>query len=131
MTSLTYLQGYPEHLLAQVRTLIAEQRLGAVLEKRYPGAHDYATDKALYHYTQELKSQFLRNAPPINKVMYDSKIHVLKKCAGAAYRRLARSGRQAQGKGGDPRRHRISQRPGAILTDDCGSRTGAPERERS
>lgn len=50
MTSLTYLQGYPEHLLAQVRTLIAEQRLGAVLEKRYPGAHDYATDKALYHY---------------------------------------------------------------------------------
>lgn len=78
MTSLTYFQGYPEHLLAQVRALIAEQRLGAVLEKRYPGAHDYATDKALYHYTQELKSQFLRNAPPINKVMYDSKIHVLK-----------------------------------------------------
>ncbi len=36
MTSLTYLQGYPEHLLAQVRALIAEQRLGAVLEKRYP-----------------------------------------------------------------------------------------------
>ncbi len=28
MTSLTYLQGYPEHLLAQVRALIAEQRLG-------------------------------------------------------------------------------------------------------
>ncbi|ATT81807.1 M48 family metallopeptidase [Salmonella enterica] len=82
MTSLTYLQGYPEHLLAQVRTLIAEQRLGAVLEKRYPGAHDYATDKALYHYTQELKSQFLRNAPPINKVMYDSKIHVLKNALG-------------------------------------------------
>lgn len=82
MTSLTYLQGYPEHLLAQVRALIAEQRLGAVLEKRYPGAHDYATDKALYHYTQELKSQFLRNAPPINKVMYDSKIHVLKNALG-------------------------------------------------
>lgn len=35
MTSLTYLQGYPEHLLAQVRALIAEQRLGAVLEKRF------------------------------------------------------------------------------------------------
>ncbi len=28
MTSLTYLQGYPEHLLAQVRALIAEQRRG-------------------------------------------------------------------------------------------------------
>lgn len=90
-----------------MRALIAEQRLGAVLEKRYPGAHDYATDKALYHYTQELKSQFLRNAPPINKVMYDSKIHVLKMrwdCIPLS----ARSGRQAQGKGGDPRRHRVS-----------------------
>ncbi|MGE9526850.1 metal-dependent hydrolase, partial [Escherichia coli] len=37
MSLLTYLQGYPENLLSQVRTLIAEQRLGAVLEKRYPG----------------------------------------------------------------------------------------------
>ncbi|EBG2762587.1 M48 family metallopeptidase [Salmonella enterica subsp. enterica] len=55
---------------------------GSSAGKRYPGAHDYATDKALYHYTQELKSQFLRNAPPINKVMYDSKIHVLKNALG-------------------------------------------------
>ena len=63
MSQLTYLQGYPEHLLDQVRTLISEQRLGAVLEKRYPGTHDFATDKALWQYTQDLKSQFLRNAP--------------------------------------------------------------------
>lgn len=32
MNELNYLQGYPENLLSQVRTLIAEQRLGAVLE---------------------------------------------------------------------------------------------------
>lgn len=56
MNQLTYLQGYPEHLLSQVRTLIAEQRLGAVLEKRYPGTHDFATDKALWQYTQDLKN---------------------------------------------------------------------------
>ncbi|MBD5754410.1 metal-dependent hydrolase, partial [Citrobacter freundii] len=55
MSQLTYLQGYPENLLSQVRTLIAEQRLGAVLEKRYPGTHDFATDKALWQYTQDLK----------------------------------------------------------------------------
>ncbi len=78
MSNLTYLQGYPEQLLSQVRTLINEQRLGDVLAKRYPGTHDYATDKALWQYTQDLKNQFLRNAPPINKVMYDNKIHVLK-----------------------------------------------------
>lgn len=53
MNELNYLQGYPENLLSQVRTLIAEQRLGAVLEKRYPGTHDFATDKALWQYTQD------------------------------------------------------------------------------
>ena len=47
MSNLTYLQGYPEHLLAQVRTLIAEQRLGEVLQKRYPDTHNITTDKAL------------------------------------------------------------------------------------
>ena len=40
MSNLTYLQGYPEQLLSQVRTLINEQRLGDVLAKRYPGTHD-------------------------------------------------------------------------------------------
>lgn len=82
MNNLTYLQGYPEQLLSRVRTLINEQRLGDVLAKRYPGTHDYATDKALWQYTQDLKNQFLRNAPPINKVMYDNKIHVLKTRSG-------------------------------------------------
>lgn len=82
MSNLTYLQGYPEHLLSQVRTLINEQRLGDVLAKRYPGTHDYSTDKALWQYTQDLKNQFLRNAPPITKVMYDNKIHVLKTRSG-------------------------------------------------
>ena len=82
MSNLTYLQGYPEQLLSQGRTLINEQRLGDVLAKHYPGTHDYATDKALWQYTQDLKNQFLRNAPPINKVMYDNKIHVLKNALG-------------------------------------------------
>lgn len=74
--------GLSGEFTSQVRTLIAEQRLGAVLEKRYPRTHDFATDKALWQYTQDLKNQFLRNAPPLNKVMYDSKIHVLKNALG-------------------------------------------------
>jgi predicted metal-dependent hydrolase len=82
MTTLTYLQGYPESLLAQVQTLIAQNRLGEVLLKRYPDTHDITTDKALYVYTQDFKNQFLRNAPQINKVAYDSKIHVLKNALG-------------------------------------------------
>lgn len=82
MSNLIYLQGYPENLLAQVRTLVAEQRLGEVLEKRYPDTHDITTDKALWQYTQDLKGQYLKSASPINKVMYDNKIHVLKNALG-------------------------------------------------
>lgn len=82
MSELIYLQGYPEHLLSQVRTLINDQRLGDVLQQRYPDRHDIATDKALWGYTQGLKNQFLRSAPPVNKVMYDNKIHVLKNALG-------------------------------------------------
>ena len=82
MNTLTYLQGYPESLLAQVTTLIEQNRLGEVLQKRYPLSHDITTDKALYQYTQEMKNQYLRNAAPVNKVMYDSKIHVLNNALG-------------------------------------------------
>ncbi|MBS1205192.1 MAG: metal-dependent hydrolase [Proteobacteria bacterium] len=82
MNTLTYLQGYPESLLTQVTTLIEQNRLGEVLQKRYPLSHDITTDKALYQYTQEMKNQYLRNASPVNKVMYDSKIHVLNNALG-------------------------------------------------
>lgn len=67
---LFFVGGYEQSYLSSglsssyfpVRTLINEQRLGDVLAKRYPGTHDYATDKALWQYTQDLKNQFLRNA---------------------------------------------------------------------
>lgn len=82
MSDLIYLNGYPEHLLTQVRTLIREQRLASVLDKRYPQRHEITTDKALYQYTLALKNQFLRNASPISKVAFDSKIHVLNNALG-------------------------------------------------
>ncbi len=82
MSSLIYLQGYPEHLLSQVQTLIEHQRLGAFLQKRYPGSHDIISDKALYDYTQALKNRYMRNAPPISKVIWDNKIKVMKHALG-------------------------------------------------
>lgn len=129
MSNLTYLQGYPEHLLSQVRTLINEQRLGDVLAKRYPGTHDYATDKALWQYTQDLKNQFLRNAPPINKVMYDNKIHVLKNALGLHTAVSRVQGGKLKAKSRDPRRYRVSQRAGTVFAHDRGARVGAPEGE--
>ncbi|MDZ7277203.1 M48 family metallopeptidase [Pantoea eucrina] len=80
--SFIYLQGYPENLLAQVQTLIDQQRLGAVLLQRYPGKHDIVSDRALYDYTQALKNRFIRSAPPLNKVVWDNKIKVMKHALG-------------------------------------------------
>lgn len=82
MSSLIYLQGYPESLLSQVQTLIEQQRLAEVLQKRYPTSHTITSDKALYDYALNLKNVSLRNAPPLNKVIYDSKIKVMKHALG-------------------------------------------------
>lgn len=81
-TSLKYLQGYPEHLLAQVRQLMADDRLGEMLAKRYPERHDVRTDKALFDYTSELKARHLRNAEPLSKVLYDNKLKVISHALG-------------------------------------------------
>lgn len=82
MSELPYISGYPEHLVAQVRDLIAQDKLGAVLAKRYPDRHGISNDKALWAFTQDLKNRYMRSAPPINKVMFDNKIHVLKNALG-------------------------------------------------
>ena len=82
MQPLKYLSAYSDQTLAQVQQLIAQDKLGEVLKKRYPGAHEIRTDKALYDYVQDLKTEFLRNAEPINKVAFDSKIHVIQHALG-------------------------------------------------
>lgn len=82
MSELIYINGYPEHLLAQVRELIASNRLGKVLQQRYPERHGVNNDKALWAFTQTLKNRYMRSAPPVNKVMFDNKIHVLKNALG-------------------------------------------------
>ncbi|WP_394229358.1 M48 metallopeptidase family protein [Shewanella colwelliana] len=82
MTTLNYLQGYSPQLLAQINTLIAENRLRAALEKRYPQIHDIRSDKALYDYTIALKNRYLKKSQPLNKVLYDDKITLKKQALG-------------------------------------------------
>jgi len=77
-----YLAGYPAELVDQVRRLIAQDRLGAVLLRKYPEAHEVRTDKALYDYVQELKGDYLRNAGQISKVAFDSRMHVIRNALG-------------------------------------------------
>ncbi len=77
-----FLGAYPEAMRQQVSQLIAQDQLGEVLLKRYPKAHGIRTDRALYDYVQDIKTEFLRNAEPINKVTFDSKIHVIQHALG-------------------------------------------------
>jgi predicted metal-dependent hydrolase len=78
-----YLAGYPATLLDQVRQLIAEDKLVALLGQRYPqGVHDVQTDRALYAYVSDLKSEFMRKAEPLSKVMFDNKLHVIRNALG-------------------------------------------------
>lgn len=82
MQELKFLGAYSEQTRTQVAQLIAQNRLADVLRQRYGAAHTIRTDKALYDYIQELKNEFLRNADPINKVAFDSKIHVIQHALG-------------------------------------------------
>ena len=77
-----YLTGYPENLRAQVQQLLVQGRLGEMLLTKYRHAHDVRTDKALYDYVMALKNDFLRNAEPLSKVAFDSKLQVITHALG-------------------------------------------------
>ncbi|MGC5699534.1 M48 family metallopeptidase [Pseudomonas sp. NFXW11] len=82
MTALKYLQAYPVALQEQVRQLMAEDRLGEYLERRYPHKHQVQSDKALYSYALELKQEYLRNAPAIDKVLFDNRLDLTHRALG-------------------------------------------------
>ena len=79
---LPYLRGYPPELLAQVRQLIAAGRLAQTVAQRHPDAHEVRTERALYDYVTALKSSHMRSAPPVAKVAYDPKLHILRNVLG-------------------------------------------------
>ena len=82
MQTLKYLTAYPEQLRTQVSGLIAQDRLGDTLRQRYPAPHGIRTDRALYDYVQDLKDEYLRQAAPVSKVAFDSKIQVVQHALG-------------------------------------------------
>ena len=77
-----YLAGYSPQITAQVAQLMAENLLGESLRKHYPQTHTIRTDKALYDYAVAIKNEFLRTTPPLSRVAYDGKIHVINNALG-------------------------------------------------
>ena len=79
---LKYLNGYPPHVINQVRALIEAGRLGEYLGNKYDQVHSVRNDGQLYDYVQEMKNRYLRSAPPLAKVVYDTKLQVVKHALG-------------------------------------------------
>lgn len=79
---LRYLRGYPPELLHQVRELVAEGSLARTVAQRHPDLHEVRTERALYEYVNDLKSRYMKSAPPIAKVAFDPRLHVLENALG-------------------------------------------------
>ena len=80
--TMKYLAGYSDQVQAQVRELVAGDRLGAWLRDRYADVHAVRNDKALYEYTVAIKDRYLRKTEPLNKVVYDNKLQVVRHALG-------------------------------------------------
>lgn len=82
MEALKYLAGYPRHLQARAQELIEQGQLGAMLAEKYGETHAVRTDRQLHDYIQALKDRHLRKSVPLGKVIYDSKLQVMKHALG-------------------------------------------------
>ncbi len=66
----------------QVRVLIRADRLAETLARRHPEAHEVRTERALYDYVSEIKARRMKSAPPLSKVAYDPKLHIMRNVLG-------------------------------------------------
>jgi len=82
MQPFKYLTGYPDHVQVRVRELIEQGRLGSILAEKYDQPNTVRNDAQLYDYVQDLKDRHLRKSVPLGKVLYDSKLQVMKHALG-------------------------------------------------
>lgn len=77
-----YLPGYPAHVQAQVAQLHAQSQLGQYFRQRYPQPNTIQSDKALYDFCNGLKQRYLKNAPLLDKVYFDSQLTIERQTLG-------------------------------------------------
>jgi UTP pyrophosphatase len=82
VNGLRYLAGYPPAVLAEVQAALAQGRVAPMLQQRYPEAHAVRTDGALYEHVQALKSRFMRQSAPLQKVLYDPRLQLVHQALG-------------------------------------------------
>ena len=77
MMPLKYLSGYAPELQQQIQHMIEQDSLKTFLEKKHPELHEIRNDAALLTYVNTLKNRYMKKAPPLSKIVYDNKIHVI------------------------------------------------------
>jgi predicted metal-dependent hydrolase len=82
VVELRYLAGYPPALLEKAQALLAQGRLRASVLQRHPEGHAVRNDGALQAYVGELKARCMKSAPPLAKVAYDNRLHVVHNALG-------------------------------------------------
>ena len=82
MTTLKYIAHYPESIQTQAAQLISSGKLGDYIHNKYPSRHHIQSDKALYQYINEIKSDYMRKSSPLSQVSYNSKLQVLNRALG-------------------------------------------------
>ena len=80
--SLKYLSAYSTEIQDQIRSMLDQDTLGSFLLKKYPQQHNINNDKMLREYVMDLKNSHLRKSPPLSKIIYDKKIHVINNALG-------------------------------------------------
>jgi predicted metal-dependent hydrolase len=80
--SMRYLSAYPVSVQQQASELLDANKLGNVLKTRHPQPHTLTSASLLYDFAQQLKNDYMRSSPPISKVVYDDKIHVVDNALG-------------------------------------------------
>lgn len=82
MSTLKYLATYPPNLQQQIARLLEQNRLKAYLLQKYPTVNNVPNDMALREYVINLKNQYIKKSPPLSKVIFDKKIHVVNNALG-------------------------------------------------
>lgn len=77
MSSLPWLDGYPAHIIEPVHAALQRGQLGPWLQQRYVDGHAIQSDSALYEFAHALKQRYLKNAPPLSRVEFNSQQHPL------------------------------------------------------
>ena len=80
--ALPYLQGHAPETLARVNELLAQGRLGEWVRQRHPQAHTVRSDGALLEYVRAMKARHMKTAPPLAKVVYDSRLQLVQQALG-------------------------------------------------